>query len=411
MAGRPLWWAAGLSLSLVTAVGLVAWVLLDDPTYVAPTQSANAPSAQPGRAATVLDDLERAVDTRHPAAAEKLAAPGDAGSRNLLGDLVNNARALHVQDFTLRYVDELGAVSASGAWEGAVDVSWKFSGFDRAPARSEVGFRFRTVDGEVYLDSVGGGGRRLPLWLSGDLEVRRTHGTLVMVDGTDAQAERYTRLARAAVPVVREVLPTWQTGLVVEVPSSVAALHEALAADPGTYGGIAAVTTTSDGSLAPDAPVHVFVNPVIFGQLRPTGSQVVMSHEAVHVATEAATNNTMPLWLLEGFADYVALRDIDLPMSTTAGQIIDRVRAEGPPESLPGSAEFDTTTTHLGATYEAAWLACQLLAERGGQDALVSLYMQVREGATIGSALEREFGLTEAELTELWQDLLTDLAA
>ena len=37
-----------------------------------------------------------------------------------------------------------------------------------------------------------------------------------------------------------------------------------------------------------------------------------MSHEAVHVATEAA-RSTMPLWLLEGFADYVALRDVDLP--------------------------------------------------------------------------------------------------
>jgi hypothetical protein len=119
----------------------------------------------------------------------------------------------------------------------------------------------------------------------------------------------------------------------------------------------------------------------------------------------------MPLWLLEGFADYVALRDVDLPVSTTAGQIIDRVRQEGPPETLPGSVEFDTTTTHLGATYESAWLACRLLADRAGQAALVRLYMDVRDGASIGSALQREFGLTEAELTELWRDLLTDLAA
>ena len=411
MAGRPLLWVAGLSLSLMTAVGLVAWVLLDEPTYVAPTPSESVPSAQPGSAAGLLSDLEQAIDDRDPAAAEALAAPGDKGSRALLRAIVDNAGELRVDDLTLRYVDEVGAVAASGAWEGAVDVTWTFSGFDQAPARSEVGFRFRTVDGEVYLDSVGGGGRRLPLWLSGDVEVRRSPGTLVLVDGTDAEAARYASLARAAVPVVREVLPSWRTGLVVEVPSSVAALHEALASDPGSYSGIAAVTTTDDGSLAPDAPVHVFVNPVIFGQLRPTGSQVVMSHEAVHVATEAATNNTMPLWLLEGFADYVALLDVDLPESTTAGQIIDRVREEGPPENLPGSAEFDTTTTHLGATYESAWLACRLLADRGGQDALVRLYMQVRDGASIGSALQQEFGMTEDELTQLWQELLTDLAA
>jgi hypothetical protein len=402
---------AGLSLSLVTAVGLVAWVMLDDPTYVAPTPSDSVPSAQPGQASTVLSDFERAVAGGDAAAAEALAAPGDEESSDLLGALVANARALHVEDFTLRYVDEIGAVTASGAWEGAVDVSWRFAGFDRAPARSEVGFRFRTVDGDVYLDSVGGGERRLPLWLSGDVEVRRTPGTLVLVDGGRDSAARSARLARAAVPVVRQVLPTWRTGLVVEVPRTVATLDEALSSDPGTYSGIAAVTTTADGSLAPDAPVHVFVNPVIFGRLRPTGSQVVMSHEAVHVATEAATNNTMPLWLLEGFADYVALRDVDLPVSTAAGQIIDRVRAGGPPEHLPGSAEFDTTTTHLGATYESAWLACRLLADRGGQESLVRLYMEVRDGTALGAALEQEFGLTEAELTELWRDLLTDLAA
>ena len=411
MAGRPLWWVAGLSLSVLVAIGLVAWVLLDDPTYVAPTPSGDPPSAQPGRASAVLAGLERAVETRDPAAADRLAAPGDADSRSLLEAVVENARALQVEDFTLRYVDELGAVSSAGDWDGAVDVTWSFRGFDRAPAHAEVGFDFRTVDGAVYLDSVGTADGRVPLWLSGDIEVRRTPGTLVLVDGTDAQADRYARLTQAAVPVVRKVLPDWRTGLVVEVPRSVGALHRALDSDAGTYQGIAAVTTTADGSLAPDAPVHVFVNPVVFGQLRPTGSHVVMSHEAVHVATEAAINDTMPLWLLEGFADYVALLDVDLPMSTTAGQIIDQVRKDGPPPNLPGSAEFETTTTHLGATYESAWLACRLLAERGGQDALVRLYQEVRGGVAIGSALEREYGLSEDELTRLWQDLLTDLAA
>ena len=213
-------------------------------------------------------------------------------------------------------------------------------------------------------------------------------------------------------PVVREVLPSWRTGLVVEVPSSVATLHEALASDPGTYTGIAAVTTTTDGSLAPDAPVHVFVNPVIFGQLRPTGSQVVMSHEAVHVATEAATNNTMPLWLLEGFADYVALLDVDLPVSTTAGQIIDRVRdgrsagdaCRDRPSSTRPPPTSGRRTSRRGSP-----AGCWPIAE-----ARPRWFVSTCRSATaprIGSALRREFGLTEAELTQLWQDLLTDLAA
>ena len=76
--------------------------------------------------------------------------------------------------------------------------------------------------------------------------------------------------------------------------------------------------------------MHVFVNPEVFGSLRRTGAQVVMSHEATHVAAGAWDSRT-PLWLLEGFADYVALRDVDLPVESSAAQIIAEVRRDGPP--------------------------------------------------------------------------------
>ena len=72
------------------------------------------------------------------------------------------------------------------------------------------------------------------------------------------------------------------------------------------------MTTTADGSGSEDAPVHVFVNPDVTRGLKGAGAQVVMSHEITHVATDAATSPVDP-WLLEGFADYVALRDVPLP--------------------------------------------------------------------------------------------------
>ena len=138
-----------------------------------------------------------------------------------------------------------------------------------------------------------------------------------------------------------------------EVPDSAAGLDAMLAAEPGTYANIAAVSATVDGTLTPTSPAHVFVNPDLYRDLGPVGEQVVMTHEATHIATEAPTTSGMPLWLLEGFADYVALRDTDLPISRTAGQIIAQVQADGVPASLPGPAEFDATATHLGASYEA----------------------------------------------------------
>ena len=235
-------------------------------------------------------------------------------------------------------------------------------------------FGFRVDDDRVVVTSVGGGDRRSPLWMTTPLEiVRRDADTLVLVGG-DAREADTVRGAGAgggagrARRCCRAGGRAWWWRCRRRWPPCT----RPWTADPGEYAAIAAVTSTADGSLAPDAPVHVFVNPEVFGNLKPRGAQVVMSHEAVHVATDAATS-TMPLWLLEGFADYVALRDVHLPVSVTAGQIIRQVRHDGPPAQLPGPAEFDTATSHLGASYESAWLACRLLADVGGQAALVRL--------------------------------------
>jgi hypothetical protein len=207
------------------------------------------------------------------------------------------------------------------------------------------------------------------------------------------------------------VLPRWDGKLVVEVPGSEEALDAALGAEPGSYADIAAVTASVDGTITPESEVHVFVNPDVYDDLEAVGGQVVISHEATHLATGAPLTSGVPLWLLEGFADYVALHAVDLPITTTAGQIIQQVRADGAPDHLPGQPEFDQADSHLGAAYESAWVACLVLADAGGQDALVQLYEQVSRGRDLDAQLRQLFGLTEAELTARWRQRLEDLAA
>jgi hypothetical protein len=262
----------------------------------------------------------------------------------------------------------------------------------------------------VAITSFGGGDRRSPLWLSGPLEVRRTSAALVLAT-TTVDADLLAERARAAVPVVQDVLPAWDGKLVVEVPGSEAGLDAVLAADPGSYGDIAAVTASVDGTIAPESEVHVFVNPEVYDDLEPVGGQVVVSHEATHLATGAPLTTGVPLWLLEGFADYVALHAVDLPITTTAGQVIEQVRREGSPDHLPGQVEFDDTSAHLGAAYESAWVACLVLADAGGRDALVRLYQRVSRGHDLDDELRALFGLTESELTARWRQRLDDLAA
>jgi hypothetical protein len=406
---RRRWVVASSALLLVVVAGLTLLVSRDD-DYLASPDGGARPTAEPAEAARVLRALEEAVAARDVESAAALAGDSPAGA-DLLRTVVANAGSLDVVDFTLRYVDETSSTSADGAWTAAVDMTWRFSGFDKVPVREEVLLEFDASGPGSTVIGIGGGDRRTPLWLTAPLEVRRSGELLVLVAGSAADADKYAARAAAAVPAVRAVLPAWPGGLVVEVPATAAELDAMLAAEPGAYADIAAVSATVDGTLTPTSPAHVFVNPDLYRELGPAGEQVVMTHEATHIATEAPVTSGMPLWLLEGFADYVALRGTDLPMSKTAGQLIAQVRTEGVPDALPGPAEFDSTATHLGASYEAAWLACLVVADLAGEDALVRVYDDVRRGADIGTALSSRAGLDEAELTTRWQARLERLAA
>jgi hypothetical protein len=301
-------------------------------------------------------------------------------------------------------------VAPDGSWSADVATSWRFAGYDPRAEHPEVRVRFTPYHGHLRIAGIGGGGLRSPLWLSGPVQVRRSPDSLVLVDGTPAEADRLAALARAAVPQVRQVLPTWHGRVVVERPKSERALTRVLGVHRGQYAGIAAVTTAVEGGLRRGDPTHVFVNPDVFDPLGPTGAQVVVTHETTHVATDAATSRA-PTWLVEGFADYVALHAQRLPLTMTAARIIALVRRSGPPRNLPGAHEFAAGARDLEARYESAWLACRVLAERGGTGSLVSFYRAVDSGRPLGPELKRDFGFGVHGFTRQWRTLLSHLPA
>jgi hypothetical protein len=398
----------GLSLFLALAVGAVVWLTTRGTTYHAPLVGPPPPGVDENHATTLLGELQTAVRRHDAAAAARLGDTPQA--RTDLAGVVRNARALHVEDFSLRYVDVAGAVASDGAWSAEVATTWQFVGFDERLERLEVRVRFVPVGGRLRIAEIGGGGSRSPLWLSGPLQVRRGPQSMVLVDGDASQADALAALARRAVSQVRAVLPEWPGGLVVEVPASEHALDAVLGASPGQYDGIAAVTTSVDGSRARRAPSHVYVNPQVFLPLKPRGAQVVITHEATHVATDAASSPA-PIWLVEGFADFVALSSQHLPTSTTAARVIALVRRSGAPTHLPGRAEFAAGAPHLEARYESAWLACRLLARDGGTAALVAFYRAVDAGGRLAPELRSTFGFGPAAFTRQWRTLLSHLPA
>ena len=367
-------------------------------------------------AGTLLADLAATLEDGSRREALALAAPGEPTARRELGWIYDNVQDLGISALSMRFVDEDPATLSEGerrtlgrqAWVGNVALSWQIAGYDEGVSTMETSFTFvDTPDGAAFGSASGEYGNPAPLWLLSDLAVDQSRRSLVAV-ADQRQLDRYSRLADEAVRDVRAVLPDWNGRLVVEVPTSQVQLDRLLDAAPGAYDSIAAVTATVDGSLSPSSPVHILVNPEVFGKLGEEGSQIVMSHEATHVAVNAATS-TMPLWLLEGFADYVALARTDLPVSVTASQILAEVRRDGPPRALPGPDDFDPSNKLLGTSYESAWLACKYLAEQYGERRLLEFYEHVDQGGSVETAFA-DLGTTQPEFTGQWRQYLRELA-
>ncbi|MCW2753291.1 MAG: hypothetical protein JWQ32_702 [Marmoricola sp.] len=391
------WVAAGVATVLLTLTGCAG-----NASIPPPAPASDSISSRGVQAATTIDALLGALSSGDVAAASQLGTPA---ARGLVGSLAENVRSLHLVDLSLRYVDEDAAVSppdaaGPGAWTGTVEVIYRLRDWDDAPITVETPVTFVPGAHGQLIAGIGGSDGRTPVWMTGPVQALVAGRTLVIAQ--DGQGARDSLLAQRAIRAVDQVLPRWGGKLVVEAPATETGLDQALGAPQAQYADIAAVTGSVDGSLDRTSPVHVFLNPRVFDALGPRGAQVVISHESTHVATHA-TFATMPTWMIEGFADYVALAHAGIPVATAASQILARVRKQGPPDHLPTTAELAPTASDLGATYEEAWLANRFIAREHGEAKLVAFYYAVDNGMAVGEAFRRVLGTTEAAFVKRWQ--------
>jgi len=413
-----------LALALGLLAGCERGTELDPPRGAAPAGRA----AVEGGVPVLVSRLEQALRARDADAA-RATATSQAGP--LLAAVVDNVRALDVRDLSLRYVapdappsDAERAALGDDVVAVRVRLGFAYAGVDERPASVESRVLLQPSQDGPRVAALGGvsgatpaagtsgsdepvAGTRTPLWFSTPLTVVRQGSTVLAV--ADAAAGRYPRLVERAVTQVRQVLPRWRGDLVVEVPSDQDQLDAVLAAPDGRFDAIAGLAATVDGGSVRGTPVRVYLNPGVFGALSREGAQVVLTHEATHVAV-GAPYAAMPLWLLEGFADYVALAGDRVPVDVAARQVLQRVRDEGLPDGLPSSADLDPSAPGLGATYEEAWLACRYLGAEFGQDALVRLYETVDAGTPTTRAFAQVLDTTERRFVEGWRRDLARLA-
>lgn len=304
-----------------------------------------------------------------------------------------------------------------------VELRYRLAGYDTAPVTGEEFLtlvrredRWYVAGGGAPRTEPGGDGERTPrqLWEQGQVEVVRGRYSLVLGVGQDRA--RLTELAKAAdraVPAVDRVWPArWSRRVVVEVPASLERMADLLGSPADGYRGIAAVTTGEVGAGgAAGRADRVIVNPDAYPVLGDLGRQVVMTHETTHVATRTSTTRSTPLWLSEGFADWVAYRDTGRDPRDVAPELARAVAAGDLPGELPRTDDFrfGRDATSLARAYEESWLACRMIADRWGERKLVEFYRAVGDApaagqrAAVTAALLTVLDVSVPEFTTAWR--------
>lgn len=394
---------AGLVLLLVVVVLLVwqrPWSSDDPDSDAYPL---------PDDPASVLADQARAL-TSATSESSLADAMGRGGQAQELAAAVWDARdLLDVTDVTWRYRSGGDiVVYDDGDSRASFDVGWG-EGSVKVDLRVEP-----RKDGSFdIVDIVGTTDAALPLWLAGSLTTDTSDGVeVIRIDGGDTSidVEKMAATARRAVASVLGASELVDGPLVVvSAPTERIAAELLGSADTG-LSTIAAVATSHDGRDGRLPQRIVVLNPAVFASMDDRAAQVVLTHEATHVLA-GGVGSGADTWVIEGFADFVALHDDTADLSVSAGQILRQVRRSGAPEALPTDEDFANADHGLGAVYESAWLVFRMLAEDHGDDAVIEFYRAVAGGEAADDASRAAFGEPIATVTQQWRDYLTSLAS
>lgn len=280
-------------------------------------------------------------------------------------------------------------------------------------------------------------------------------GPVTLRAGPEVPADWAARVRAEVAAAVADVAALLPGGWSRQVDTRLVATDAELRAEAGWsgFGGgpvgtVAAVavlpipTTSSPSgpSATPGATGgRLLVDLDVYRRLTIDGRRIVLRHELTHLATAAQTPAGMPVWLVEGFAEEVGHEGVVVcggdfrplaagprcPAGPTAPAVagvsaagsavaaspaapaaarpaltVDRAAAElaaetqsgRVPAQLPADSAFDGSDGRLAQTYQEAWLACRLLAERLGLAGLARFYRDVGAPRTAPAATPRAAG-------------------
>jgi hypothetical protein len=305
----------------------------------------------------------------------------------------------------------------SDSWLQQATISWQLDA-DAAPAEHMVWLSMVTDATGAKLagttDVLDGTSQvqPLPLWWLEPIAVERSDDATALVGSALHSDRPWARAADTAVTKIRPQLGAvdhgWSGTLVVEVAGTTANYERVLGVPPGSYGQIAAATWPEGGNLA-RAPLRIVVNSATAAKLSDVGLQLLLAHEATHVATHSV-DSPAPLWAIEGFADYVAYQAYPEARKAAAAPLLARVRDGRGPSTLPDPDRFRAAKDRLDLAYAEAWLACRYVAERYSPAQLNQLYQQLDSGTRLDAATRLVLDISAAQFVSGWRRYLSALA-
>ncbi|MFZ2530519.1 MAG: hypothetical protein WAX14_23180 [Rhodococcus sp. (in: high G+C Gram-positive bacteria)] len=315
--------------------------------------------------------------------------------------LVDWGYELSAEPATSAPPDVVARLGADQAQTHTAYLRYAIEGIDAESTRKPVAVVVvRRDDGWRLVDDEPGGGRdtwRGP-WDFGPLVVEtvepvesvapvesgglRPGGTSLVI-GHPEQEQLIDAIAgemRSAVDAVDQVWgQEWARSSLVLVTAS----HDEFTHQVGDrYNGDGVAAVAVSDAVDPDAGratgQRIVFSPATGDRLTEDGLRAVLRHELTHIAARAHTVDGSPLWILEGYADYIGYRGTDEDFRRTAPTLSDTVTRTGIPSALPDDAEFAGDRSVLA--YEKAWSIAAYTADNYGSERLTELYRRLAHG-------------------------------
>lgn len=306
-------------------------------------------------------------------------------------------------------------------WAPAVDLRYALRGADLIPTDRPMGYLFARQGDSWYLRSdtaLDGLGRRTwrGPWDFAPCVVSTTeHGIVLSHPGSEPMVDRLVRELDASVQAVSEVWPTaWSERVALMLPDSPGEMRALVGPDFPVESVVAvAVADRVDNKTRTVAGQRVVLSPSGVRALSVTSLRIVLRHEITHLAARADTVDGSPIWLLEGFADYVGYRDSGVTLAEGAPDLAKRVRQDGPPTALPEDRVFRSRGPELDLAYQQSWSLARYIADRYGEQTLIAVYRRLAGAGPVSasetdSILREVLGSDRAALVTGWQSYLRE---